>query len=327
MPRAARMSSAALALIIAVLVCLGAVLFSTSLLKSYGIGLFLALPFCLGLLSVTIFNAAGDKTFRACMSIAVLSVALPGVAMLFFRIEGAICLAMAMPLALLLACWGGAVAWRIQHRRRRDTTALLVLAILFPPAVSSTEYAVAPEPPLFAVSTAIDIDAPPEKVWRHVVSLSELPPPTEWIFRAGIAYPVQVSVAGSGPGALRRCEFSTGPFIEPIRIWDEPRLLQFAVTENPAPMEEWTPYGKIHPAHLDNFLVSRKGQFLLTRLAGGRTHLEGTTWYVHNLWPAGYWRLWSDFIIHRIHQRVLIHIRSLAEGREWVAGRQGFEPR
>src|SRR5260370_37229342 len=26
-------------------------------------------------------------------------------------------------------------------------------------------------------------------------------------------------------------------------------------------------------------------------LAGGRTRLEGTTWYAHNLCPAGYWQV------------------------------------
>jgi hypothetical protein len=31
------------------------------------------------------------------------------------------------------------------------------------------------------------------------------------------------------------------------------------------------------------------------------------------MWPAGYWRLWSDAIIHRIHVRVLTHVKHLAE--------------
>jgi hypothetical protein len=33
----------------------------------------------------------------------------------------------------------------------------------------------------------------------------------------------------------------------------------------------------------------------------------------HHLWPAAYWRLWSNAIIHRIHQRVLKHIKRSAE--------------
>ena len=90
-------------------------------------------------------------------------------------------------------------------------------------------------------------------------------------------------------------------------------MLQFSVTQNPAPMQEWTPYRHVHPPHLDGFLVSRKGQFLLTPLPGGRTRLEGTTWYHHNMWPAHYWQLWSDHIIHAIHLRVLNHVKRLAE--------------
>ena len=37
-------------------------------------------------------------------------------------------------------------------------------------------------------------------------------------------------------------------------------------------------------------------------------------------WDAEYWRWWSDAIIHRIHSRVLKHIRTLAEGEIETAG-------
>jgi hypothetical protein len=159
------------------------------------------------------------------------------------------------------------------------------------------------------------VNAPPERVWKHVVSFAELPPPEEAIFRAGVAYPIRAHIEGSGPGAIRYCEFSTGPFVEPIKIWDEPRLLQFSVTANPRPMQEWSPYPNVEPRHLDGYLVSRQGQFRLVALPGGRTLLEGTTWYQHHLWPAGYWQVWSDAIIHRIHLRVLRHVKALSEAR------------
>src|SRR5216684_6489309 len=111
----------------------------------------------------------------------------------------------------------------------------------------------------------------------------------------------------------RNCIFSTGPFVEPIEVWDEPRLLKFGVTANPAPLNELSPYGNIQPPHLHGYFVSEKGQFSLTPLPRGRTRLEGTTWYQHTMWPAAYWHLWSDYIIHRIHLRVLEHIREAVE--------------
>ena len=128
-----------------------------------------------------------------------------------------------------------------------------------------------------------------------------------------MAYPIRARIEGTGVGAVRHCEFSTGPFVEPIEVWDEPRLLRFAVTSCPSPMREWNPFFEIHPPHLDGFLVSKRGQFRLIELPGGRTRLEGTTWYRHGLWPASYWRLWSDPILHGIHAKVLDHVKSLAE--------------
>ena len=101
--------------------------------------------------------------------------------------------------------------------------------------------------------------------------------------------------------------------MEPIEVWDESRLLRFRVSESPAPMAEWSPYGQIAPKHLHGYLVSKRGQFQLTPMPNGHTLVEGTTWYQHGLWPEAYWRWWSDAIIHRIHLRVLNHIRQLAE--------------
>jgi hypothetical protein len=78
-------------------------------------------------------------------------------------------------------------------------------------------------------------------------------------------------------------------------------------------MQEWNPFFDIHPPHLDGFLVAKNGEFRLTALPGGKTLLTGSTLYQHGLWPASYWRTWSDPIIHAIHNRVLKHIKMLAE--------------
>ena len=74
-----------------------------------------------------------------------------------------------------------------------------------------------------------------------------------------------------------------------------------------------TPYGHIEPRHLHGYFVSEQGQFLLTPLPNGGTSVEGTTWYRDAIWPVAYWRLWSDYVIHRIHLRVLKHIKQAAE--------------
>jgi len=307
--------SAAISLLVTVPIGLGMVLLGVRFMQNYGWGLFVALPFTMGFAAALIYGLRQPRNMGGCIAVASMSVALLGAALLAFAVEGVICLIMAMPIALPLAAFGGAFACRLQRRRwlHEGTPAFLSALLIFVPGVQWMEHVAAPVPSVYEVRSAIDIQAPPEKVWKQVVAFAEIPPPKEWIFRAGIAYPIRAEILGTGPVAERHCVFSTGAFVEPIQVWDEPRQLKFSVTSNPAPMEEWTPYPHIEPRHLHGFLVSNGGRFLLTPLPNGGTRLEGTTWYRHSLWPAAYWRLWSDAIIHQIHMRVLKHIRDEAQ--------------
>jgi hypothetical protein len=63
------------------------------------------------------------------------------------------------------------------------------------------------------------------------------------------------------------------------------------------------------------YLSSRHGEFRLSALPGGGTRLEGVTRYTLRIFPSWYWSRWADAIIHRIHMRVLRHLRSLVEDR------------
>ena len=286
--------------------------FSTDVLKSYGWGLFVGVPFAMGFGSVLIYTYHEPRSLSSCLGVAMLSPALLGLAFLAYALEGIICVLMAAPLALPLAAMGGSLAFFLQRLYRPDQAAPAMLGalLLVLPLGMALERAAMPAAPIFAVTTSVEVDAPPEAVWPNVIAFAELPPPQEFLFRAGIAYPLRAEIYGSGPGAVRHCVFSTGPFVEPIQVWDAPRLLRFTVESNPAPLDEWTPYERVTPPHLRGFLVSQGGQFLLTPLPGGRTRMEGTTWYRHSMWPASYWRLWSDHIIHQIHLRVLRYIAA-----------------
>jgi hypothetical protein len=268
----------------------------------------------MGFFGALIHGAAHPRRVGESLSVAVLAVTLTGALFLAVAFEGAICLLMAAPLALVLAALGALAGHAVLLAARPGVPPqLFCVPVLAVPLMAGVEHMHPTPAPLLRVVTQIEVKAPIENVWKHVVEFTELPPPKEFLFKLGIAYPLRAEIRGHGPGAVRHCIFSTGPFVEPIEVWDQPRLLKFSVTSNPAPMEEWTPYRQIHPPHLKGFLVSEKGQFQLTPLPGGRTFLEGTTWYRHNMWPVRYWRLWSDFIIHTIHQRVLDHVKRLSE--------------
>jgi hypothetical protein len=145
-----------------------------------------------------------------------------------------------------------------------------------------------------------------------LVSFPELEHPDEWIFHLGIAYPTHATIDQTQKPMIRYCHFSTGDFVEPVTHWEEPYLLQFDVTDNPLPMQELSLY-EIHPPHLKDYFRSQKGEFRLIKVSREQTKLVGTTWYSLDYHPTWYWRIWCDYIIHKIHWRVLKHIKIITE--------------
>lgn len=308
--------AAVLGILISIILGSALAAFGTTFLKNYGWGLFVGIPFMMGLSSSLFYATSAPRTLGQCLGVSCLSVAITSGVLLALALEGILCIAMAAPIALVLAMLGGFAAYWIQIERwsrRLNATHVHGLGWLLLPFLMAAESTLPKNAPLIAATTVCEINAPVDVVWRHVVTFSELPPPTESIFRAGIAYPVRARLVGHGVGAVRYCEFSTGPFVEPITAWEENRRLAFDVVKQPHPMEEWSPYQHIQPAHLEGFFVSRRGEFRLTPLPANRTRLEGTTWYQQDIWPNRYWQLWSDHLVHAIHRRVLEHIRVESE--------------
>jgi len=306
------------------LIAYGAALVAVFVFEDYSMRLFFIGPLLFGCIAASVARKLPSTRFTAqWKSFLVIGVVWPIaicliLLMLMFvtGFEGAICLMMALIPVVAAAVVGGTMMFItglfFDAQCRVLGFAWLTVCLIFFLLLVSVASAHSPDP--IRVSTHLDIDAPPATVWEHVVAFSEIPEPEDWLFTTGLAYPIRARIEGEGVGAIRYCEFSTGPFVEPITVWDEPRKLAFDVTANPEPMREWSIWGEIHPPHLEGYLESEKGQFESEPLPGGRTRLTGTTWYQHGLGPNWYWTLWSDYIIHRIHLRVLTHIKSQCEG-------------
>jgi hypothetical protein len=188
----------------------------------------------------------------------------------------------------------------------------MLLMMLLPFGVMTTENAGPAEPPLVRVDTSIEIKAPAAKVWKSLIEFPDIEEPPTSILRYGVAYPIHARITGEGEGAIRECLFSTGTFVERINTWEEGRRLGFAVIAGPEGMREWSPYD-IHPRHLHGYFVPESAEFRLTPTPDGGTRLEGTSWYRNSMWPSQYWRLWSDALLHQVHMRVFSQVKKLAE--------------
>src|SRR5262249_41871168 len=137
-------------------------------LGQYGLGLFVGLPFGLGLMAALLYGYHQPRRLGECLGVALLATSFLGLALLLVAVEGLICILMAAPIGMALALLGATLGYVIQRRggHTAGTTAILPAILLMLPAIMGAQSASRERPPLFAVVTAIDVDAPPEAVWR-----------------------------------------------------------------------------------------------------------------------------------------------------------------
>jgi hypothetical protein len=285
---------------------------STLNLQTYGFTLFLAAPVLVGFHSAFALESQRKASLGESVLASLLAIVVLGLGLVAFALEGVICLLMALPIAVPLAILGAFAAHALRKYAFVHQPTVLLLFIGLTPFGATMEHQFPTRTDVVQVATSIDIGAPPQQVWRTILQPSHLAAPSQILFRAGVAYPLASHIEGQGASAIRYCDFSTGKLVEPVLIWDEGRRLRFTVKSNPLPMREWTPYARLHPPHLDGFMVSRQGEFLLQALPNGHTRLTATTWYSDHLEPAQYWKLWSDHIIHQVHAMVLENVRQRA---------------
>lgn len=281
-------------------------------LNSYGLGLFMGTPFAIGLVTSFVLCQRYPATTRETLEVVAMTVCLVAGAAFAIGLEGAVCLLMVAPLGLVIAGMGAVVGRRLALTGESSLHGAALIVLLLPGGIAMESDADATV--LREVRSVVTIDGSPKQVWDHVIAFSPIPEPTDPLFRLGLAYPKEARIEGGGVGATRYCVFSTGAFVEPITHWEVGRRLAFDVVENPRPLDELS-YRPVDPPHLDGYLVARAGEFRLVELEDGRTRLEGSTWYEQRLRPEGYWVLWSDFVIGRIHARVLEHIKAEVEAR------------
>ncbi len=295
---------------------------SVHMMEDYGFALFLMLPMVAGFVATLIYSIGRKITAPDAIGISILTGLLACSLLLLGGLEGIICVIMALPLVLPMTVVGGVIGFAVAHSvRSKRTRGMLCIAILPVWCMGLiAEPSLKPELPLRAVTTSVLIRADQQQVWDTVVRFPDITTEPDGVFRWGIAYPVSAELEGQGVGAIRRCSFSTGDFVEPITVWDEPNLLAFDVVENPLPMREWSFYGPIDTPHLHGIFESTRGQFKLIPAQDGWVELQGTTWYTQDLWPNAYWGFLADEIIHRIHLRVLNHIKEVVEGGNGSAG-------
>jgi hypothetical protein len=283
--------------------------------RMYGFLLFLMTPTVMGVVTGVIMSRRPGVSPARTMVAAVMSLFIAALLMWGLGREGAICLLMSLPLSIPLAMFGALAGIRLgaDPGQRSPGVGSMIVCMAALPVAFIAEPALLRDPAPAVSVTSIEIDAAPAVVWRHMLAFDDMPASDRWMYRAGIARPINARLVGRGVGATRTCEFTTGTFVEHIDAWEDNRRLRFSFLSTPPPLTEWSPYAGVHPPHLDGYFVPQWSEFRVVPLPGGRTRLEGTGVYVNRMRPATYWNAWTRAVIHRVHLTVFEHVKRLAE--------------
>jgi hypothetical protein len=262
---------------------------------------FFLIPFLVGLIAAwfwrrihrTIAWSALDALFVTLVGLAAAAIVLR---------EGTVCLVIASPALYVFILCGillGRVWFRPNYSKLQLTIfPLLALVTLGESLYHSEQQAI--------MTDQIVIQAPPAKVWPHVLAFPEIPdPPDYWIFRLGLPYPTQTTNGGDFVGADRQCIFSNGIVIkERVAEFVPNEKLTFDIAEQPTDPEA---YGHI---------TLHRGQFVLRDNHDGTTTLTGSSWYTLHVRPRWYFDIWTRDMTRAVHLRVMNHVKRLAEQTE-----------
>lgn len=303
---------------------LGAALMAVSIegYDSYGSVVFCLSPAISAFLAVLLHEWARPGTAGSTWSITgtvvgLLAMGCSLLLLLVAHLEGLICLAMALPIAFVMALVGAALGTLLVQvaGKPHPLPMLMSILVLYPAAQHYEARHPVPVVPRL-VTTHLEVNAPPARVWAALTRPMQYPAATGW-FRAGVVYPTRTALARDAATGRRTlvCRYSQGLARLPVVAWQPGRQLTFAVppADMPAPMHELSPYPQVHAPHLHGYFQVDSGTFRLRPLSGGRTLLEARTVYRHRIGPRPYWQLWSDYLLDALHQRVLATLKAEAE--------------
>ena len=289
-----------------------AVLVSAVTFGAYGWGLFVMTPFTVGLTTGYLVNRRVDQGGPETVGLVLGAAGLGSLALVVLALEGAVCIAMAAPLAIPVALVGGALGRGIAKIARNRRNPLASVAVL--PMIFMLEGAMPPEVPI-ATARQIEIAATPEAVWTALTSPEAIRVPPGLTAMAGLAYPISGRLAGEGAGTTRTGTFSTGVAREKVTEWAPGRTLAFKVLRQPAAMEEMSPYRRVHAPHLEGYFDTHETRFELVPLADGRTRLTVRAQHRLRIDPVLYWEPIARLAIRDNVDRVLKDIAAKAERR------------
>jgi len=289
---------------------------SQNLLNSglVSISFFVIVPIVIGFIVVILGEPARSRRLKYALFA-------PWIAVLFFllttavlMLEGAVCIALALPGFLVLSSLGGLVACGIV-RRDYPKTGRLCCVIALPLLISPIEARLPVDASVDTVVTEVTIAAPPSVVWNHITNVG-LIDRRELSFGLtrllGIPQPLEAHMEITPSGWVRNTRWERGvAFREIITERREGEMLHWTFDFPPSAVPEG-----ILDEHVQiggRYFELLDGGYSLEPDGKGATRLTIRTTYRVTARPALYSRYWAMLIMSDFHRVILDLIRDRSE--------------
>jgi hypothetical protein len=278
-------------------------------LRVMTVGFLFFMPFALGCLAVYIVEIKRPQTVWAWLVLPWLAIfaALGGI--LVTLLEGIICIAMFLPIGMLLVSIGGLVgglAARFVRSRRAQSLTMACILIL-PFLTGPWEKQVFYQWESRRVENVIDIQAPPEVVWRNIERVAAIRPdelPSSWAHAIGFPDPIEATLSHEGVGGVRKASFMGNlVFIETVDAWEPGQRLGFTIAADT---------DKIPPTTLDEhvriggpYFEVLRGEYRLEPVSKNVTRLHLSSQHRLSTDFNRYAHLWTDAVMSDLQKRIL----------------------
>ena len=239
-------------------------------------------------------------------------------ALMATALEGAICIVMMLPVFLLMATVGGAMALGVrqsERRRGRMNVAAVGAVLLLPYLAAPVENALPAAMQHRVVENQIRIQAGAGDVWRQIVRVPPIDPNqygTSFVHRIGFPRPVEATLSREGVGGVRHASFERGVvFVETVTTWQPQRVLSFTIRADPATIPPTT--FDQHVTVGGEFFDVLDGTYEIEPVGENEVilHLRST----HRLSTTFnfYASFWTDLVMRQIQGNILEIVKSRSE--------------
>jgi hypothetical protein len=270
-------------------------------------------PAAMGFVTVFVMERGAPRRWAAWVFAPFVPVVLALVITMLLNIEGMICVAMLLPVALLAAAAGGVAGGLVARGRMRPGHEVLGVALVLPLVLGVVESRAPSVRAVHEVRSAVSIRASPERVWAEIARVPAIAPeelPALWTHRIGFPRPVEATLSHEGPGAVRHATFEHGvAFLETVDTWEPGRRLAFGIRAESVPPEALDEHVTIGGAYFDVL----RGEYVLEPSVEGGTQLVLTSTHRLSTHFNPYAALWVDAVMSDIQRGILDVVRRRAE--------------